>query len=77
MSRWIKAERRLPKTDNMVLVIASGKPCENITLNRAIEMAFYSKEEGWILESWPEWEDAEITHWTPLPQLPEEVAGEM
>ena len=42
MSRWIKAERRLPKTDNMVLVIASGKPCENITLNRAIEMAFYS-----------------------------------
>ena len=37
--RWIPVEERLPELDELVLVIASGKPKENITLDGAIELA--------------------------------------
>ena len=33
--RWIPVEERLPDHDELVLVIASGKPKENITLDAA------------------------------------------
>lgn len=68
--RWIPVEERLPDHDELVLVIASGKPKENITLDGAIELAtLYS--DGWCLETWPEWVGAKVTHWMPLPTGPE------
>ena len=70
MSEWISVKDRLPETDEMVLVIASGKPKKNITLDRAYELAEYDPE-GWILDMWPEWMGAVITHWMPLPEPPE------
>lgn len=64
--RWIPVEERLPDHDELVLVIASGKPKENITLDEAVELAtLYS--DGWCLETWPEWVGAKVTHWMPLP----------
>ena len=54
LPRWIPVEERLPDHDELVLVIASGKPKENITLDEAVELAtLYS--DGWCLETWPEW----------------------
>jgi hypothetical protein len=68
---WIPAGERLPDADeHMVLAIVSGKPYKNITLHGAYMLAEYSEKEGWILESYPEWEDAEVTHWMPLPAPP-------
>ncbi len=70
MSEWISVKDRLPETGGMVLVIASGKPMSNLTLNGAYELAEYAPE-GWIFETWPEWENADVTHWMPLPPPPE------
>lgn len=69
--RWIPVEERLPELDELVLVIASGKPKENITLDNAMELAtLYS--DGWCLEMCPEWTGATVTYWMPLPEPPEE-----
>lgn len=69
---WISVEDELPEdSENGVLVVVSGKPCENITLVEAIQIAYYSKAEGWIIELFPKWETPEVTHWMPMPPAPE------
>ncbi|MCD7769872.1 MAG: DUF551 domain-containing protein [Oscillospiraceae bacterium] len=72
MSDWISAREGLPGTDELVLVIASGKPRENITLQNAYCLAEYAEGEGWIMQEWPTWDGAEVSYWTRLPELPEE-----
>lgn len=72
MSEWISVKDRLPEDMGEVLVIVSGKPHENITLDGAYEIAEYDPVEGWILEMWPEWRSGVVTHWMPLPEPPEE-----
>ena len=72
MSEWISVKDRLPEDFGEVLVIVSGKPHENITLDGAYEIAEYDPVEGWILEMWPEWCSGVVTHWMPLPEPPEE-----
>lgn len=68
--RWIPVEERLPEdSDKIVLIQVSGRPCENIELKNAIEFASYNKEEGWILENYPDWEGAKLVAWQPLPEL--------
>ena len=68
--RWIPVTERLPKLDEQVLVIASGKPLENLELINALELATLYAD-GWCLETWPEWQGAIVTHWMPLPPAPE------
>ena len=70
--KWISVKDRLPDYMGEVLVIVSGKPHENITLDGAYEIAEYDPVEGWILEMWPEWCSGVVTHWMPLPEPPEE-----
>ena len=70
-SKWISVEDRLPEADMIGLAIVSGKPTSNITLKNAYELAEYDPE-GWILEMWPEWMDAEVSYWMPLPEPPKE-----
>lgn len=74
MAEWISVEERLPAKAEDVLVIVNGKPKANITFVGAIEFAAYAKGEGWIVDAYPEWADAEITHWMPLPEPPGEGA---
>ena len=68
--QWISVKDRLPDYMGEVLVIVSGKPHENITLDGAYEIAEYDPVEGWILEMWPEWCSGVVTHWMPLPEPP-------
>ena len=70
VQEWIPVDDRLPDQDGEVLVIVSGTPQKNITLNCAYELAEYDPYDGWIMEMWPEWEDAVVTHWMPLPEMP-------
>ena len=70
--KWISVKDRLPDYMGEVLVIVSGKPHENITLDGAYEIAEYDPVEGWILEMWPEWCSGVVTHWMPFPEPPEE-----
>ena len=74
VGKWISVKDRLPDYMGEVLVIVSGKPHENITLDGAYEIAEYDPVEGWILEMWPEWCSGVVTHWMPLPEPPEEGA---
>ena len=71
-TRWIPCGERLPESNLEVLVIVSGK-VENITLVNSVEIGDFDRDEGWILEMWPGWEDPNVTHWMPLPELPKEV----
>lgn len=76
---WVSVEERLPedeKDGETVLVIVFGKPHENITLHGAIMTAGYFRDEGWVLNEYPEWEGPEVTHWMPLPSPPAELKGE-
>ena len=73
---WVSVEERLPedeKDGETVLVIVFGKPHENITLHGAIMTAGYFRDEGWVLNEYPEWEGPEVTHWMPLPSPPAEL----
>lgn len=71
-TRWIPCSERLPESDQEVLVIVSGK-AGNITLVDSVEIGNFDRDEGWILEMWPEWEDLNVTHWMPMPEPPKEV----
>lgn len=76
MSKWIRVRDRLPEsTDEYVLVLASGKPSENVTLVQAYELAEFDANDGWILEMYPEWENPTVTHWMPLPKPPSHMGG--
>lgn len=74
-TRWIPCSERLPESGLEVLVIVSGK-VGNITLVDSVEIGNFDRDEGWILEMWPEWEDPNVTHWQPLPELPKEGGEE-
>jgi hypothetical protein len=68
---WIDAEVELPPEDDVILCVVSGKPRTNITLDEAIEIASYSRTDGWIVDAWPEWEGPTVTYWRPIPEPPE------
>lgn len=68
--KWIPVTERLPETNDFVLVLVSGH-YENLWLDQAIEFATYNKEEGWILEMWPEWDNPNVTYWMQVPERPE------
>ena len=70
--RWIPVTDRLPEDDHDVLIVGSGSPVKNVRLENSLEIARFSKDEGWILECWPDWETPIVTHWMPLPQPPKE-----
>lgn len=70
--RWINVEEGLPEPSDLVLVIANGKPRENIELHNAILIAPYWAEEGWIADGFEGWDGLIVSHWTPLPEPPKE-----
>ena len=72
MTQWTDADKQLPNTDELVLVIVNGKPHKNIELIDAYEFATYSSTEGWIVEAYPLWEKAHVSYWMPLPEPPRE-----
>lgn len=63
---WIQTEEKLPPySDELLLIKCSGKPKKNITFDNALCLASYT-EEGWVLEMFPEWKNAEVVEWKSL-----------
>lgn len=68
-AEWIPAAKELPRNgDECVLVQVSGRPQGNISLNNAFQLAYYDSTAGWVIEEYPEWEDADVIAWMPLPE---------
>ena len=59
-----------------VLVLFSGNH-RGIEFRYACEQAAYYRDEGWILEHYPEFANARISHWMPLPEMPEAIEREL
>ncbi len=70
-NEWVAASERLPDHEEFVLAIVSGKPKPNITLRGSYEIALYSKEDGWCIETFPFWKNADVTYWRELPPAPD------
>ncbi len=72
---WNSTVEKLPEDEGTAaLVICNGTISGNIHLEEAYLLAFYSKENGWILEQWPEEKDFTVSFWMKLPEPPEEGA---
>ena len=69
---WISVEERLPEVSDVVLVIANGKPRENITLHNALLIASFWGEEGWIADGFEGWDKLDVSYWMELPEPPKE-----
>lgn len=74
MPKWISVTERLPEVSDLVLVIANGKPKENVELINACLIASFWGYEGWIADGFDGWDKLKVTHWMPLPEPPKEEA---
>lgn len=69
MPEWVRVEDGLPETEDYVLVTVDGKIGNKEYIDGYL-LAEYVFGCGWILEEYPQWEDANVTHWMPLPEPP-------
>ena len=73
-TQWHKSNERLPDDQSdgeIVLAVASGR-YKNVTLIDAIQLAGYFPGEGWVLDEFPAMDKPSVSHWMPLPEMPEE-----
>lgn len=71
---WIEPSEMLPKENEVVIVLADGKPTPKIELRGAYFIAEYSDEDGWILMGHEDWSrDVKVTHWRELPAPPRKI----
>ena len=73
LPKWVQPGVAMPPEGELVLVIVSGRPCRHIRLVYAVELATWTLEDGWTLEEYPAYEQAEIHFWAPIPERPEEA----
>ena len=75
-NEWVSVERALPPEHEPVLCIVSGKPKANITLEEAYQLGSWNKADGWIIDEYLEWEDADVSWWRKLPEPPDRCPPE-
>lgn len=61
----------MPSEHEPVLCIVSGKPKANITLEEAYQLGSWNKADGWIIDEYLDWEDADVSWWRKLPEPPD------
>lgn len=63
---WVSVEEMLPPEHEPVLCIVNGKPKPNITLEEAYQLGSWNKADGWIIDEYLDWEDADVSWWIPF-----------
>ena len=79
---WISVKDRLPENEQEVLVISHGwggrlvyvGTYKKIDSETSWLTGITSKASDWSLWGWSYLREPHVTHWMPLPELPEEVA---
>lgn len=66
-NEWVRVEDAMPPEHEPVLCIVDGKPKPNITLEDAYQIGSWNKADGWIIDEYLDWEDADVSWWMPLP----------
>lgn len=69
-NEWVSVEKIMPPEHEPVLCIVNGKPKQNITLEGAYQLGSWNKTDGWIIDEYLDWEDADVSCWMPLPTPP-------
>ena len=70
-NEWVSVENALPPEHEPVLCIVDGKPKPNITLEDAYQIGSWNKADGWIIDEYLDWEDADVSWWMSLPAPPD------
>ena len=70
-NEWVRVEDAMPPEHEPVLCIVDGKPKPNITLEGAYQIGSWNKADGWIIDEYLDWEDADVSWWMPLPAPPD------
>lgn len=65
---WIDASKEIPVDERTVLCVVTGR-YRGIDFHNAIVMGLWINGE-WILETWPDIEKPNVTHWMELPERP-------
>ena len=69
-NEWVSVENAMPPEHEPVLCIASGRPKLGIMLEDAYQLGSWNKADGWIIDEYLDWEDADVSWWMPLPDPP-------
>lgn len=69
-NEWVSVENAMPSEHEPILCIVSGKPKANITLEEAYQLGSWNKADGWIIDEYLDWEDADVSWWRKLPEPP-------
>ena len=70
-NEWVRVEDAMPPEHEPVLCIVDGKPKPNITLEDAYQIGSWNKADGWIIDEYLDWEDADVSWWMSLPAPPD------
>lgn len=70
-NEWVSVEDAMPPEHEPVLCIVDGKPKPNITLEDAYQIGSWNKADGWIIDEYLDWEDADVSWWMSLPAPPD------
>lgn len=69
-NEWVSVEDAMPPEHEPVLCIVNGKPKANITLEEAYQLGSWNRADGWIIDEYLDWEDADVSWWRKLPEPP-------
>lgn len=61
----------MPPEHEPVLCIVSGSPKPNIILDETYQLGSWNNDDGWIIDEYLEWTDADVLWWRMLPAPPD------
>lgn len=69
-NEWVSVKDAMPPEHEPVMCIVSGSPKPNIILDEAYQLGSWNKDDGWIIDEYLEWTDADVLWWRMLPVPP-------
>ena len=69
-NEWVSVKDAMPPEHETVLCIVSGRPKPHIILDETYQLGSWNKGDGWIIDEYLEWTDADVLWWRMLPVPP-------